>query len=72
MVVNSSHCKAYGNEVFQDIFAITVTTVGKFGGYKSDQLQSATSSKDESETDPSQESSSESSDTDHQTFVHIS
>ena len=50
------------------IYFVTVIAIGKFGGYKSDELPSASSSRDESETDPSQESS----DTDDQTFVHIS
>ena len=54
------------------IYLVTVTTIGEFGGYKSDELPSASSSKDESETDPSQDSSFESSDTDDQTFAHIS
>ena len=53
------------------IYLVTVTTIGEFGGYKSNELPSASSSKDQSEIDSSQESSSESSDTDDQTFVHI-
>ena len=52
------------------IYLVTVRTIGKgeFGGYKSDELPSASSREDESEKDSSQESS----DTDDQTFVHIS
>ena len=48
------------------MYLVTVTTIGQFGGYKSDELPSSSSSKDESETDSSQGSS----DTDDQTFVH--
>ena len=35
------------------IYLVIVTTIGQFGGYKSDELPSASSSKDESETDSS-------------------
>ena len=53
------------------IYLVTVTTIGEFGGYKSDELPSASSRKDEFETDSSLQISFESSDTDDQTFVHI-